>query len=81
LYEIVRGYPGNCSLQILLSLSDGNQARLTAGKLRVNVDAQMRERIDDLLGPAHFRLLTSRPSASPPAHVNGRRAAALSGSA
>ncbi len=80
LYEIVRGYPGNCSLQILLSLADGNQARLTAGKLRVNVDAQMRERIDDLLGPGHFRLLTSRPSASPPANANGRRAAALSGS-
>jgi DNA polymerase-3 subunit alpha len=75
LYEILRGYPGNCGLQVLLSLADGNQVRLTAGKLRVTVDPQMRERIDNLLGPGQFRLITSRPSPSAPSASNGRRMA------
>ncbi len=78
LYEIVRGYPGNCSLQILLALADGHQVRLTAGKLRVAVEPQMRERIDNLLGPGNFRLITARPTASSaPAQQNGRRLATV----
>ena len=77
LYEILRGYPGNCGLQILLALADGHQVRLTAGKPRVAVDPQMRERIDNLLGPGQFRLITSRPAPSAPSTSNGRRMATV----
>jgi DNA polymerase III subunit alpha len=78
LHEIVRGYPGNCSLQILLNLEDGNQARLTSGNLRVSVDPQMRDRLDDLLGPGQYRLITSKPSSSAPSPSPSRRMAAVS---
>jgi DNA polymerase-3 subunit alpha len=75
LHEIVRGYPGSCGLQILLNLADGNQVRLTSGNLRVNVDREMRERIDNLLGPGQFRLITSRPTSNGQPASNGRRMA------
>ena len=76
LHEIVRGYPGNCSLQILLHLADGHQVRLTSGNLRVSVDSELRDRIDNLLGPGQFRLITSPTTNGQPAS-NGRRSMAL----
>ncbi len=77
LHEIVRGYPGNCSLQILLNLADGQQVRLTSGNLRVSVDSELRDRIDNLLGPGQFRLITSRPTTNGQPATNGRRSMAL----
>ena len=50
-HEIVRGYPGKCGLQILLALTDGHQARLTSGKLRVSVDPEMRSGSTTCLAP------------------------------
>ncbi len=77
LHEIVRGYPGNCSLQFLLNLGDGHQVRLTSGNLRVSVDRELRERIDNLLGPGQFRLITSRPTTNGQQTSNGRRSMAM----
>jgi hypothetical protein len=37
----------------------------------------MRDRIDNLLGPGQFRLITSRPAPSAPSASNGRRMAAV----
>ncbi len=57
--EILRGYPGNCEVQLLLFLDDGSRVKLRSENLRVELNPEMRSRIDDLLGPGNFRLLTA----------------------
>ena len=64
LHEIVRGYPGPLSLELRLWLADGSKARCECD-LRVAADPQMRERIDELLGPGNFRLITAKPTSVP----------------
>ena len=59
LFEIVRGYPGPCELQMLLCLEDGARVALHSDGLRVQVNDEMRHRIDDLLGPGNLKLVTS----------------------
>ncbi len=76
LYEIARFYPGNCTLQILLALGDGNHVRLTSQKLKIKVEPELRERMENLLGAGRFHLLTSRPR---PAASNGQPIAVLLG--
>ncbi len=61
LREIVRGYPGSCELQLLLVLEDGTQVHLRSQRLRIEVTAELRSRLDDLLGPGNYRLLTNPP--------------------
>jgi DNA polymerase-3 subunit alpha len=61
LYEILRGYPGNCQLQLLLCLADGAKVLCNCEQLRVAINAEMRTRLDELLGPGHFRLMTAKP--------------------
>lgn len=65
--EIVRGYPGRCELHLLLQLRDGHRVHMQSHQIRVEVNYELRERIDDLLGPGNLRLLTAK---------SGRRAAA-----
>lgn len=66
LYEILRGYPGKCRVEILLALADGAQARLVSEKVRVAVEPELRTRLDDLLGAGQVRLITARPTAGRP---------------
>jgi DNA polymerase-3 subunit alpha len=73
LHEILRGYPGNCELQLVVCLADGSRAYLKSQGMRIDLNAEMRERVDGLLGPGNLRLI-----AAPPAPTNGNR---LSGSA
>lgn len=61
LYEILRGYPGPHQVQLVLQLSDGSLASLTSKGMRVDVDPEMRSRVDDLLGPGNFRLMIKPP--------------------
>ena len=61
LREILRGYPGGCELQLLLQLADGSKVHLKCDKMSVELGAEMRNRVDDLLGPGNFRLLTNKP--------------------
>jgi hypothetical protein len=61
-----------------LNLEDGNQVRLTSGNLRVTVDPQMRDRLDDLLSPGQYRLITARPAPSASTPTHPRRMAAVS---
>ena len=55
LREILRGYPGNCKLQLVLNLADGARVLLDCAGMTVHLDAEMRGRVDDLLGPGRFR--------------------------
>jgi DNA polymerase III subunit alpha len=58
LREILRGYPGQCELQLILCLADGNRVACRCDGMRVAVNPEMRSRLDQLLGPGHVRLLT-----------------------
>jgi DNA polymerase-3 subunit alpha len=64
LHEILRGYPGNCTVQLLICLRDGSRVCCTCDDLRVAVSEEMRTRVDQLLGPGNLRLLTVAPSAA-----------------
>jgi DNA polymerase-3 subunit alpha len=59
LREILRGYPGECEVQLVLCLSDGSRVQLRSGNLRVDVNREMRSRIEDLIGAGNIRLLTA----------------------
>jgi DNA polymerase III subunit alpha len=61
LYEILRGYPGNCELQLALRLADGSQVTCTCDGLRVELNGEMRSRVEDLLGQGSLRPVASRP--------------------
>ncbi|MCP4190068.1 MAG: DNA polymerase III subunit alpha [Planctomycetaceae bacterium] len=58
--EIMRGYPGTCEVQLLLCLENDNRVQLKSGNLQVELSSEMRDRIDDLLGPGNFRLLSRK---------------------
>ncbi len=62
LKEILRGYPGPTELQLLLCLADGHRVTLKCSEASVSINPELRARVDDLLGPGNFRLLTAPPS-------------------
>jgi DNA polymerase III subunit alpha len=75
LREIVRGYPGPKPLKIHLSLTDGGGITLDCPKYNVAIDAELRRRIEDLLGPANFKFIPGGQRTAPPPPQNGRRPA------
>ncbi|TWT32667.1 DNA polymerase III subunit alpha [Blastopirellula retiformator] len=62
LNEILRAYPGDCDLQLVLQLNDGHAALLRTSR-RVDVSLEMRDRVDQLLGEGNFKLITAPPNA------------------
>ncbi len=64
LHEILRAYPGNCELQISISLADGGHVLCKSAKC-VKIGAEMRQRVEELLGPGHIRF-SAAPATSPP---------------
>jgi DNA polymerase-3 subunit alpha len=64
LHEILRSYPGNCELQLVLGLADGSRVACRCDKMRLAVNGEMRVRVDELLGPGNLRLLTTSLSAN-----------------
>jgi DNA polymerase-3 subunit alpha len=62
--EIVRGYPGNCELRLLLLLEDETRVTMRSDRMKVEVSQEMRNRIDDLLGPGNYQMMTSKPKLS-----------------
>jgi len=72
LREILRGYPGETPFELAMSLSNGGRVLLRSNTLRVGIDAEMRQRIDNLLGSGNFKLLISPPKTSKGGGTNGR---------
>ncbi len=64
LREIVRGYPGYQDLMLSLRIDSGEVVHVKSGKYQVRVDAEMRGRLDDLLGTGCYRLQISKPQVS-----------------
>ena len=75
LKEILRGYPGNCEIQLMLCLENGSRVLMKSDSMKVELNTEMRARIDDFLGSENFKLLTengngngrNRGRAKPPA--------------
>ncbi|MEA1952383.1 MAG: DNA polymerase III subunit alpha, partial [Planctomycetota bacterium] len=59
LQEILRGYPGSGSLELLLCLSDGRQVACECRKAKIDINPEMRARVDELVGAENVRLLTA----------------------
>jgi len=57
LREIVRGYPGDKSLTLLLCLEDGWRVELKCERQPIELHPELRRRVDDLLGPGNFQLV------------------------
>ncbi len=70
--EIVRGYPGSLSLELLLCLEDGTRVHLRSQGAGLSDSDELRRRLDDLLGPGYRQLITTPPK---PARSNGRNRA------
>ncbi len=68
LYEILRGYPGNCEVQLRLDLTDGHRVHLGCDRLRVELSAELRSRLDALLGTGNVQLIAAPP---PPRNRGG----------
>jgi DNA polymerase-3 subunit alpha len=71
LKEILRGYPGPTELQLLLCLADGHRVTLKCSENSVAINPELRTRIDDLLGPGNFRLITAPPTSGSRSGGNG----------
>jgi DNA polymerase III subunit alpha len=61
LREILRGYPGKQELLFAVQMADGEVVHLKTGKLKVEINAELRDRIDDCLGSGHYKLMMTRP--------------------
>ena len=60
--EILRGYPGDREVQFEVKTNSGELVQLVSLKHKIRVDTELRNRLDDLLGPASHRLLLLKPS-------------------
>ncbi len=70
LHEILRGYPGSCELKMVIDFTDGGRLHLNCDGMRVDLTAEMRERVEELLGSGNFMPIPSRPPTSN-GHRNG----------
>ena len=73
LHEVLRLYDGDKPLKLQLWLADGGVAMLDSSR-RVRLDdAELRRRVEELLGPGSYRLNTAPPKPVAPPKGSGRR--------
>ena len=61
LYEILRGYPGACEIQLKLDMADGRRVTFEiCESLKVEINPEMRRRVEDLIGPENFQVVPSK---------------------
>ncbi len=66
-YEVVRGYPGKCSLTFDVKLENGIRVHLSSRKLRVDINQQLCNRLEDLLGSGGYEMVVDRKQLTSPA--------------
>ena len=76
--EIVRGYPGNRDLELVLCLDDGSRVYLKSQRIQLDINPELRKRVEDLLGPGYYQLITTPPR---PSNGNGSRGRRTQGTA
>ena len=74
LHEIMRGYPGSASLELIIELADGSRVQLKSQSHAVDVTAELRQRITDLLGPGNFQRRITNTQSSRPGRSTSRQA-------
>ena len=72
LYEILRGYPGSCTVHLVLDLANGWRVPCNCDSLRVEINPEMRRRVEDLLGADNFQTVTSKHVTRASGRTNGR---------
>ncbi len=65
LREILRGYPGDQRVQLVLALSDTAHVTIACDKHPVQLSSELRRRVDELLGPGNVKLISEPPKATP----------------
>ncbi|MDG2011885.1 MAG: OB-fold nucleic acid binding domain-containing protein, partial [Pirellulaceae bacterium] len=78
LKEIVRGYPGSRDLEVVIKLTDGMVVTLTSHKFKVDVDDELKRRIEDSLGRGSIQYITEVPKLENNEKQGYRKAAAAS---
>jgi DNA polymerase-3 subunit alpha len=73
LREILRGYPGNKKLRLRLDLAAGGQVWLDSKWPGLELNPELRERVEGLLGPGSLALQATKPKMQSGADQNGRR--------
>ncbi|MCC7475436.1 MAG: DNA polymerase III subunit alpha [Pirellulales bacterium] len=73
LREIVRGYPGHKPLRLRLDLASGGSVMFDCPKSAVAIDAELRERVEQLLGAGSFRITVAAPKPTGPQGVASHR--------
>ena len=71
LREILRGYPGQKGMKLRLNLADGGSVQLDCQR-KIDLNPELRRRVDELLGPGSFRLVSAPPAPKGPTKRNGR---------
>jgi DNA polymerase-3 subunit alpha len=59
LYEILRGYPGTCELKLRIDLADGTRVTCQCEGMRVEINPEMRGRVEELIGADNIQLLAA----------------------
>jgi DNA polymerase-3 subunit alpha len=74
LHEILRGYPGDCGVQLVLCLANGSRVSCQCDALQVRIDPEMRRRVEELLGAGNFQLVAAarNGNSSRPSNGHGR---------
>jgi DNA polymerase III subunit alpha len=72
LHEVLRCYPGNSELQLMLCLADGSRVACKCEGMKLAVNSEMRSRVEQLLGPGNFRLLMAPLATVGAGRANGR---------
>ena len=63
---------GQLRIATAASLADGRRVACKCDRLRLSVSTEMRGRVDELLGPGHFVLLTANTASGNSGRGNGR---------
>ncbi len=72
LHEILSGYPGTRELSLVVYLRDGSRVPCSCRDVRVEINAEMRRRVEELIGAGNFRLIASLPRPTPAGAGAGR---------
>ena len=64
IYEILRGYPGKSVLQLQLNLSDGVEVNMAVNKLKVDINQQLCQRLEERLGEGALEMVVDRSKLS-----------------
>ena len=73
LREVTRAYPGTATLQCMVQLRDGTKITMKSQKQRIEINQELRSRLDELLGAGNIKLITQAPKVQ----NNDRRAYAV----